>query len=218
MHRISLAPVLSATRSRVSAWIIGSLRLLDDLDHAPALELGERAGLDDAHDIADAGLVALVVGVQSRGAAHDLVVLGMRLGRVDADRDRLVHGGRDDDPAALLAAALDGQRPGLAHVRLALLGPCFLLERLGTRGALRLGSIVTGIRGLLGARGARGLGRGSRTCGLRSLGRASFLSGLAREVRFGLGASSPESAAFLARGARAGLAGASSATAAASSA
>src|SRR3954462_6833173 len=122
MHRISLAPVLSATRRRVSAWIIGSLRLLDDLDHAPALELGERAGLDDAHYIADAGLVALVVGVQSRRATHDLVVHGVRLGRVDADRDRLVHGGRDDDPAALLATALDGQRPGLAHLR-----PCRLL-------------------------------------------------------------------------------------------
>src|SRR6185503_6541805 len=55
---------------------------------------------------------------------------------------------------------LDGQRPGLAHVRLALLGPSFLLERLGARGALRLGSVVSGIRGLLRARSARRLGRG----------------------------------------------------------
>src|SRR4029077_18992693 len=100
MQRISLAPVLSATRSRVSAWIIGSLRLLDDLHHAPALQLGERAGLGDADDVADAGLVALVVHMQARRAAHDLVVLGMRLGRVDADRDRLLPRRRDHHPAA----------------------------------------------------------------------------------------------------------------------
>src|SRR3979490_2774036 len=107
MQRISLAPVLSATRSRVSAWIIGSsLRLLDDLDHAPALQLRQRARLHDAHHVADTGLVALVVDVQPRGGADDLVVLGVRLRRVDADRDGLVHRGRDDDATALLAAAL----------------------------------------------------------------------------------------------------------------
>src|SRR3978361_582280 len=100
MQRISLAPVLSATRSRLSAWIIGSsLRLLDDLDHAPALQLRERACLHDPHDVADTGLVALVVGMQPRRAAYDLVVLRMGLGRVDADRDGLVHRSRHHDPA-----------------------------------------------------------------------------------------------------------------------
>ena len=66
----------------------------------------QRAALDEADDVADLGLVLLVVRVELRRAAHDLLVLGVRLGRVDADGDRLVALVGDDDAAALLAPAL----------------------------------------------------------------------------------------------------------------
>src|SRR5687768_14772000 len=95
MQSTSLAPLLSATRSRVSCWIIGvapserpddpsgsparsfasgSLRTLQDLDQAPALLLRQRPGLLDAHAVAGAGVVRLVVGVQALGALHGLGV------------------------------------------------------------------------------------------------------------------------------------------------
>src|SRR5829696_3865195 len=100
MQRISFAPVLSATLSRDSCWIIDfswlsswfshprgvgawpnwwgsvcwwsggasgahlagdSLGLFEDLDEAPALGGGQRAGLHDQDPVTDAALVALVV-------------------------------------------------------------------------------------------------------------------------------------------------------------
>src|SRR5256885_557551 len=82
-----------------------SARLLHDLGQAPRLRLRERPRLDDADDVADVRLVLLVVRVELRRAADDLLVLRVRLHRVDADDDRLVHRARDDDTAALLAAA-----------------------------------------------------------------------------------------------------------------
>src|SRR5918993_1507244 len=92
MHKISLAPVLSATFSRDSCWIMflrlspsdfsccgvwggspswGStgaepplFGLLDDLDQPPALGRAERAGLHHAYAVPDAGAVGLVVHLQ----------------------------------------------------------------------------------------------------------------------------------------------------------
>src|SRR5215218_9571743 len=106
MQSSSRAPVLSATFRRDSCWIISPLpRLLDDLREAPALALRQRARLDDAHGVADAGGIRLVVRVELDGRADDLLVLGMALDHVDLDDDRLLALVGDDDAAALLAAA-----------------------------------------------------------------------------------------------------------------
>ena len=72
MHRISRAPVLSATFSR--DLLLDHDAPLQDLDQAPALGAAERPALDHAHRVAHVGLVALVVRVQRGGRAHDLPV------------------------------------------------------------------------------------------------------------------------------------------------
>src|SRR5919109_4190620 len=119
MQSSSRAPVLSATRTRVSCWIIrgASSSFLEDLGEAPVLGLGQRPGLDDAHGVANAGGVALVVRVELRRTADDLLVARVRLHRLDEDDDRLVHRGRDDDAAALLAAAAFAFRLRQPHDR-----------------------------------------------------------------------------------------------------
>src|SRR5919204_2248926 len=119
MQRISRAPVLSATRSRDSCWIT-LLGLLEYFGEAPVLRLRERAGLDDAHEIADLRRVLLVVGVELRRAPDDLLVFPVRLHGVDLDHDRLVHRVGDDHSAALLTAAARVLRLGQADDRLAL--------------------------------------------------------------------------------------------------
>src|SRR6185312_10577341 len=56
-------------------------------------------------EVAELGGVLLVVRVELRRAADDLLVARVRLHGVDLDHDRLVHRIRDDDAAALLAPA-----------------------------------------------------------------------------------------------------------------
>src|SRR5260221_10354994 len=75
MQSTSLAPELSATLSRDSCWITappligpGSLGPLQNLGDPPALELGERPGLGQAHPIADPEVVVLVMRVEALGA------------------------------------------------------------------------------------------------------------------------------------------------------
>src|SRR5215218_4233140 len=97
MQRISRAPLLSATLSLDSCWIIPLPRLLHHVDQAPALGLGERPGLDHANHVALAGLIALVVGVELGRAADDLLVGAVTASDVDADGDRLVAFAGDDD-------------------------------------------------------------------------------------------------------------------------
>src|SRR6478672_3628070 len=124
MQSSSRAPVLSATLRRVSCWITAPLpRLLHDLREPPALRLRERARLHDAHGVADAGRVLLVVRVELDRATDDLLVLGMALDHVDLDDDRLVALVGDDDAAPLrtpaaLALGLLGPRDRLALLRL----------------------------------------------------------------------------------------------------
>src|SRR5829696_3061994 len=115
MQRISRAPELSATFSLDSCWIVlASLPgLLDYVDQAPALRLRQRPGLDDANDVALAGLVALIVRVQRPRAAHDLLVGGVAADDVDPHRDRLLALVGDDDALA-----------DLGRVRVALGGSC----------------------------------------------------------------------------------------------
>src|SRR3954447_5087898 len=106
MQRISLAPELSATFSLDSCWLIASppLRLLDDLDQAPALALRERPRLHHPHHVAGAGLVALVVGVEGPRSADHLLVGGMAADDVDLDGDRFLALVGDDDALADLGS------------------------------------------------------------------------------------------------------------------
>src|SRR6478735_1182714 len=126
MHKTSLAPVLSATRSRDSCWITylspirragslldpsggrawpnwGLLGLLEDLHQAPALGGAERAGLHDEDAVADSGGVGLVVRLDLAGAADDLAVEGVLDTVLDLDDDGLVHLVADDVALAGLA-------------------------------------------------------------------------------------------------------------------
>src|SRR5579884_3685151 len=120
MHSSSRAPELSATLSRVSCWIM-LLRPLDDLDQTPALVARHRPALLDAHQVARLRLVRLVVRLEARRLADDLLVDGVRDARLGDDDDGLVHLVARD--AALLdAAAVHARRGGCGvlavHVRL----------------------------------------------------------------------------------------------------
>src|SRR5215211_485067 len=105
MHSSSRAPVLSATLSRVSGWTIELPRPLQDLDEAPALAARQRTALDHAHAVALVRVVALVVRVQRRRLADDLLVHLVPPGALDAHGDRLVGLGRGDDALAGARAA-----------------------------------------------------------------------------------------------------------------
>src|SRR4029450_1343617 len=96
MQSTSRAPVLSATFSLDSCWIIGLLRPLQDLDEPPAVGAAERAALHQANGVADVGVVVLVVRVQRRAGADDLLVLAVPARDVDAGGGRLVGPVGDD--------------------------------------------------------------------------------------------------------------------------
>src|ERR671914_709075 len=104
MHRISRAPVLSATLRRDSCWIMANgpppslSRPFQDLDEAPALGAADRTALDHAHLVAYVGVVALVVRMQRRRGAHDLAVGAVPARDVHTHRDRLVGPVGDHDP------------------------------------------------------------------------------------------------------------------------
>src|SRR5579875_1058904 len=94
MQSTSLAPELSATRSRLSCWIMASPLLpgpLEDLDHPPVLALGERPGLGDPDPVADTGVVGLVVGEEALGPLHRLGVPRVADPLDDGDDGGLVH-------------------------------------------------------------------------------------------------------------------------------
>src|SRR6202020_1309798 len=106
MTRISRAPVLSATRRRVSFWIIApaSLRPLDDPDQPPPLGPRQRTRLAHDHRVADVRVVGLVVGVQRVRGADDLLVAAVAPSRVDPHGDRLVGLVGDHDALTRLLA------------------------------------------------------------------------------------------------------------------
>src|SRR5918995_1366534 len=115
MQRSSLAPVLSATRSRDSCWIMSmtpgcragshpwaslaerSLGLFEDLDDAPPLRRREWTGLHQEHAVAGDGGVLLVVGLELVGPADDLAVQRVLEAVLDGHDDRLVHLVADDE-------------------------------------------------------------------------------------------------------------------------
>src|SRR5436309_266269 len=122
MHRISFAPVLSATLSRDSCWIMcllprALLGLLEDLDDAPALGGRERTGLHDLDPVAHAALVLLVVRLELAGAPHDLAVERVLDAVLDQDDDGLVHLVADHQALADLAGGAVRRVSGsLGHV------------------------------------------------------------------------------------------------------
>src|ERR1700674_2534307 len=87
MQSSSRAPLLSATFSTDSCWIM-SASLLQNFGDTPAGLLRDRASLDDAHAIADPAHVLLVVDLEAPGVADDLLVERMRL----EDPDHQEHG------------------------------------------------------------------------------------------------------------------------------
>src|SRR5262249_17567484 len=113
MQSTSRAPELSATLSRLSCWIMVSWApllpgALEDLDHTPVLLPRDRARLREAHAIAFACVVRLVVRVQVVRALHRLAVAGVPNGVDDRDHDRLVHLGGDHRALADLAPGARG--------------------------------------------------------------------------------------------------------------
>src|ERR1700730_2825508 len=99
MQSTSLAPELSATRSRDSCWITappligpGSLGPLQDLGDPPALQLGERPCLGQVDAAPHLELVVLVMGVETLGALHRLGVARVADPLDDRYHRRLVHG------------------------------------------------------------------------------------------------------------------------------
>src|SRR5689334_2836064 len=144
MQRISFAPVLSATLSRDSCWIIGFswlscrfslvhdgralpngwlLGLLEDGHHAPALGGRQRAGLHDLDPVADAALVLLVVSLELDGAAHDLAVQRVLHAVLDGHDDGLVHLVADHQALADLPARAVGRHSFLTHAAPSLAAP-----------------------------------------------------------------------------------------------
>src|SRR3954447_20600244 len=81
----------------------GLLGLLDDLDDAPALGGGQRAGLHDPDPVAHATLVLLVVRLELAGAAQDLAVQPVLDAVLDGDDHGLVHLVADHQALASLA-------------------------------------------------------------------------------------------------------------------
>src|SRR5713101_4909214 len=109
MTRISLAPELSATLSRVSCWTTWLLGFLHDLEHAPALLFGDRARFGDANEVTHAAFVLLVVNLELGSPLDRLLVKAMRFRRADLDDDGLVHLVRDHGSQTDLALAAGGR-------------------------------------------------------------------------------------------------------------
>src|SRR5829696_4526409 len=120
MHKISLAPVLSATLSRDSCWIISALPsqthtgalppwtpagappqtpeahhvllgFLQNFDETPALGGAQRSGLHHAYPVAKGGTVLFVVRLEPAGLTYHLAVEAVLDAVFDRDNDRLVH-------------------------------------------------------------------------------------------------------------------------------
>src|SRR6185436_10588593 len=135
MQSSSRAPVLSATLSRDSCWIIGLPGPLQHFDEAPALAPAERPALDHADGVAHVCLVLLVVSVERRRRADDLLVHAVLPGHVDAHRDGLV--------------GLVGHDDALAHLQRALLGD--VVDRRGRRLCPRLARAALALLLAIGA-------------------------------------------------------------------
>src|SRR5215468_3252468 len=104
MHWTRRAPELSATSRLVCIWIMGSAscagrcaRRAERAQHDPALALGDRLALLDAHGVAGLEGVILVVRRVFFGSRDELLVDGMHDAPLDAHGHRLVARIADDD-------------------------------------------------------------------------------------------------------------------------
>src|SRR3954464_3447494 len=84
----------------------------DDPDDPPPLELRQRAGLHDLDDVAQVGLVRLVVTMADGASPEHLAVLGMREEGLDLDPSGLVHLVGRHDPDLRLAPRAFGRGSG----------------------------------------------------------------------------------------------------------
>src|ERR687897_475562 len=149
MQRISLAPVLSATFSRDSCWIIilvassssALLGLLDDLGDPPALGRRQGPGLGQPDDVARAGGVLLVVGLEPGRPPDRLLVQAVLADVLHLDDHRLVHLVGDHDPGADLAAPA-----GLARGRRVLLGHWRSLSSARSRWCITVRTLAMSLR------------------------------------------------------------------------
>src|SRR5450631_4232951 len=112
MQSSSRAPLLSATLSTDSCWIM-SASLLQNFGNAPADFLRDRTCLDDAHTVTDAAAL-LVVHLEACAVPHDLLVERMRLADLHQHDHRLLHLVAHDDAIANLAAGTRGG--GRGHI------------------------------------------------------------------------------------------------------
>src|SRR5262245_32307507 len=157
----------------------GSPGTLQDLDEAPALGPRPRPRLDHAHDVARVRLVALVVGVDRRRAADDLLVDGMAADDLDAHGDGLVGLARDD------GALADLLRAGTALDRHGALAGLVLGARPGPDAAA-LGRLLRSRGGPLGG-ALVGRALGPRIAGVTSALELSLLLRGQRLLRLGVG-------------------------------
>src|ERR1019366_4576220 len=102
MQSSSRAPLLSATLSTDSCWIM-SASLLQNFGHAPADLFRDRAGLDDPHAVTDAATL-VVVHLEARAMPDDLLVERVRLADLHQHDHGLLHLVAHDDAIAHLAA------------------------------------------------------------------------------------------------------------------
>src|SRR5436190_4148929 len=105
MQSTSRAPELSATRSRLSCWIIGlfdsrSSRPFEHFDDPPVLQLRPWTSLGQPDAVALVRVVGLVVRVEMTRALHRLAVTRVSYAVDHRDDDRLVHLRGHHDPLA----------------------------------------------------------------------------------------------------------------------
>src|SRR6266550_971296 len=119
MQSTVLAPELSATLRRLSCWIIASPGPFENFDDPPPLQLRGGTGLLDAHTVAFAEVVHLVVGVELRRALECLLVPAVAHAVDDGHDHRLLHLGGDHgaltDLAAVGAVSWGGSGGGVGH-------------------------------------------------------------------------------------------------------
>src|ERR1700693_492350 len=102
MQSNSRAPLLSATLSTDSCWIM-SARLLQNFGDTPARLLGDRARLDDAHAVANSAHVLLVVHLEAPRMTDDLLVERVGLEDLHHHDHGLLHLVAHDNSVAHLA-------------------------------------------------------------------------------------------------------------------
>src|SRR5580700_9366827 len=102
MQSSSRAPLLSATLSTDSCWIM-SASLLQDFSYPPPGLLGDRPGLNDANAIADAACVLLVVNLEAARVTDDLLVERVRFEHLHHHDHGLLHLVAHDHPVTNLA-------------------------------------------------------------------------------------------------------------------